>query len=247
MAVIFDLDGVLVDSEPLWQEAETEAFAAIGRRLEPPLLGEARGLRIDQSVAYLLERAPVENVADGRIGADPEPLDAAALADRIVDRMVEMVRARGKALPGVMEALETLTGLGVPLAVASSSPLRLIEAVVARLGLEGCFEALCSAESEALGKPHPGVYLTSAAALGVDPVRCLAVEDSLPGVIAAKAARMRCLAVLEPVQLEDPRFTLADHRVASLALVDAGRWVSLVDGLSERRSPSSRFSRMHGP
>jgi sugar-phosphatase len=106
---------------------------------------------------------------------------------------------------------------GLQLAVASSSPPRLIEASLARLGLRDHFTEIVSAESEPYGKPHPAVFLTTAARLGVAPTECLVFEDSLNGLVAAKAARMICVAVPERV---DPRFAFADLVLPSLEAFD---------------------------
>ena len=92
----------------------------------------------------------------------------------------------------------------------------LIDAVVEKLGLGGQFELTVSAESEALGKPHPAVYLTCAARLGVNPSECVALEDSVNGLVSAKAARMRVIAVPEAAHRDDSRFSLADAVVRSL-------------------------------
>jgi len=135
------------------------------------------------------------------------------LAARIVDRMVARVREVGAPLPGALEAVEAAAAQGLPLAVASSSPRRLIDATLARLGLSERFAAITSAEDDRYGKPHPAVYLRAAEALGVAPPRCLVFEDSLNGVIAAKAARMRCVAVPEEPA---PGFAIADLTLTSL-------------------------------
>ena len=112
-------------------------------------------------------------------------------------------------------------------ALASSSAYRVIRAVVERLGLADAFDLIYSAEEEEYGKPHPGVYLTTAHRLGVAPTRCLAVEDSLNGVLAAKAARMKCVAIPEAEARHDPRFAIADTVLDSLNGFDAVTWKEL--------------------
>jgi len=110
---------------------------------------------------------------------------------------------------------------GLPLGLASSSPARLIDAALAGLGLDrGQFAAVVSAEREAYGKPHPAVYLRAASALGVEPTRCLALEDSLNGALAAKAARMRCIAVPEVFEGCARGFAIADALLPSLERID---------------------------
>ena len=111
--------------------------------------------------------------------------------------------------------MDLARSLGLKVAVASSSSEELIAAALDRLGLRG-LDAVRSAAPETYGKPHPAVLLSTARELGLDPTACVVLEDSLNGVIAAKAARMRCVAVPEADQLEDPRFAIADVRLPSL-------------------------------
>jgi HAD superfamily hydrolase (TIGR01509 family) len=200
-AVIFDMDGVLIDSEPLWRRAEIERFAAVGLHLTEETVRQTMGRRIDEVVAHWYERRPWPDA------------DLPGLAAGIVDRVIDLIESEGKALPGVERAVRLCEELGLRLGVASSSPPRLVDAVLRVLGVEAAFEAVCSAVDEDYGKPHPQVFLSTAARLGVEPERCLVIEDSFNGMIAALAARMRCLVVPER---PDPRFGLAAEVLDSL-------------------------------
>jgi sugar-phosphatase len=200
-AVIFDLDGLLIDSEPLWQEAEQRCFGEVGLHLEVADMLQTKGLRLDQVVELWYSRRPW-----------PDP-DHAALAERIVATVEDLIAVKGQALPGVLDALDACEKEGLALAVASSSWRRIIDAALARLGIADRFSVVCSAETEPYGKPHPGVFLTTARLLDVDPTRCLVVEDSVLGMVAALAARMRCVAVPDD---PGPRFALADEVLGSL-------------------------------
>ncbi|MGE0784321.1 MAG: hexitol phosphatase HxpB [Sandaracinaceae bacterium] len=200
-AAIFDMDGLLIDSEPIWREVEIEVFADRGIALTDAMCRETTGLRIDEVVVHHLARA----------GHGPD--GASAMVDRIVDRMIERVRAEGTPIEGSHEALTLCATLGLALALASSSPRRLIDATLEALGMTARFPVVRSAEHEAYGKPHPAVYLRTAEALGVPPTACVVLEDSINGVIAAKAARMRCIAV---PQEPSPRFAVADAVIDSL-------------------------------
>jgi len=122
-------------------------------------------------------------------------------------------------MPGVTEAIALFSKHGLRLAVALSSPLRLIDVVCERLGL-AVIVVRCSALDKANGKPAPDVYLAALRALGVVPGACLAIEDSAHGVAAAKAAGMRCVAVPDPLRAADPGFGPADLVLASLILLD---------------------------
>jgi sugar-phosphatase len=210
-AVIFDMDGLLIDSEPLWVRAEIEVFGSCGVVLTEGDCAKTKGLRIDDIVAYWLRAAPG---AFGGASAD-------TIAERLVERVVALVTEHGRALRGAEHALEMAREGGRPIALASSSPKRLIDATLARLGLADAFSVVQSAETEELGKPHPAIFLRTAERLGVPAVDCVVLEDSMTGVIAAKAARMRCIAVPFGHPDHDPRFCLADRVVASLAQLGA--------------------------
>ena len=203
-AVVFDMDGLLVDSEPLWVRAEIAIFGEEGLVLEAPSCAKTKGLRIDDVVAYWHARHPWQ----GRSRAEVET--------RIIARVAELVGAEGRALPGVQNAIDVAHEGGFRLALASSSPSVIIRATLDRLGLTGVFSIVVSAETEAVGKPHPGVFLRTAERLGVAPVDCVVLEDSLTGVIAAKAARMACIAVPSDHANHEPRFALADAVLGSL-------------------------------
>jgi sugar-phosphatase len=135
----------------------------------------------------------------------------------VVERVIALVRERGELKPGVEQALSLVQSRGLRTALASSSPSAIIDTVLDRFGLRSAFEIVHSAEGEPYGKPHPGVYLHTAERLGVRPQECLAIEDSPNGVLAAKAAGMRCLAVPEPPLRGHPWFAIADAVVESLA------------------------------
>ena len=214
-AVIFDMDGVLIDSEPFWQESEIEAFGRAGLALTRELCLQTMGLRVDEVVEYWRRRRDFDRTPDG------------ALEDSIIGGVVERILSRGEAKEGAAAALAFFRGRGVRVALASSSAYRLIRAVTERLGLAAEFDCVYSAEEEEYGKPHPGVYLTTARRLGVAPTQCLAIEDSFNGVLAAKAARMRCVAVPEAAQRRDPRFLIADAVLDSLADLNDEVWRGL--------------------
>jgi HAD superfamily hydrolase (TIGR01509 family) len=206
-AVIFDMDGLLIDSEPLWVRAEIEIFGEVGVVLGEEDCAHTKGLRTDDVIAYWHARRPW----DGRSPADVEA--------RLIARVAELVRAEGRALPGVASAVAAAREDGRRLALASSSPLVIIHAALERLGLEGTFDVVQSAQSLPLGKPHPGIFLRTAELLGVAAVDCIVLEDSLTGVIAAKAARMTCIAVPFDHPNHDARFVIADANLGSLTEV----------------------------
>lgn len=206
-AVIFDMDGLLIDSEPLWVRAEIEIFGGVGVALGEEDCAKTKGLRTDDVIAYWFSRRPWTS-------ASPAEVEA-----RLVARVASLVRAEGLALAGVADAIAVARSEGRRLALASSSPRIIIEAALERLGLASTFDVVQSAESLPLGKPHPEIFLHTAKRLGVSAVDCLVLEDSLTGVLAAKAARMTCIAVPFDHPTHDPRFVIADAVVPSLTHV----------------------------
>lgn len=214
-AVIFDLDGVLVDSEPVWRQAEISVFATVGIRLDDDLCRQTTGLRVEEVVDYWHRRWPW-------------PLDTAprqVVADTIVEEVRQAFR-HVEVMPGADAAVSLCAGRGLRLAIASSSPPILIEAAVAHLGMGGLFETWHSGVTEEYGKPHPAVFLAAASKLGVAPAHCLVLEDSLPGVIAAKAARMQCVAVPDRWA---PGFAVADVVLDDLTAFTPAMLGRLVD------------------
>jgi sugar-phosphatase len=203
-AAIFDMDGLLIDSEPLWCQAEQRVFARLGIRLTEAMCAETRGLRSDEVVAYWHHRQPWQG----------ETLKA--VESEIVAEAGRLIQTQGQALAGVMTTLAAFKQHGYRLALASSSPYTLIDTVVAKLGIGDYFEVICSAIEEKFGKPHPAIYLTTARRLGVPPVNCVALEDSIAGVQAAKAAGMRVVAVPAASQFDAPEFGQADLKLRSL-------------------------------
>ncbi|NDJ85811.1 MAG: hexitol phosphatase HxpB [Chloroflexi bacterium] len=212
-AVIWDMDGVLIDSEPLWHEAEMAIFRTVGFAMTREHCLETQGMRVDKVVEYWHARYPWTS-----------PPSLKDVEGALVQAVIDNIQARGEALSGVRDTLAFLAGQGVRMAIASSSPMIMIEAVVSMLAIGGYFEMLYSAEYEPYGKPHPGVYLSTAAKLDVSPSECLVIEDSMRGILAAKAAEMRCLAVPDPALRDDPRLAIADWVLPSLALFDSAFW-----------------------
>lgn len=207
-AAIFDLDGLLIDSEPIWRRTEVEVFASVGLAVTEAMCEATTGLRIDEVARLWYARARWQGPSCEEVAA------------RIVDRMIERVRAEGRAMPGAERAIDACAGAGLRLAVASSSPERLIAATLERLGLAPRFELLVSAEGERFGKPHPAVFVSAMDRLGVGADECVIFEDSLNGVLAAKAARAACVAVPAAHDRGDARFAIADRVLGSLEEVD---------------------------
>jgi HAD superfamily hydrolase (TIGR01509 family) len=182
-ACVFDMDGVLIDTEPVWRQVELDVFARVGVTLTDEQLRDTWGMRIEEVVDHWYQVRPWN-------GIRPH-----AVQREIVREMVEYVRQQGVPMAGALEAIDTARTIGFRIAIASSSSRELIDAVVDRLGIGALVDALCTADDEDRGKPDPGVYLSAAQALDVVPAQCVAIEDSPVGVSAAVAAGMRCIGV----------------------------------------------------
>jgi HAD superfamily hydrolase (TIGR01509 family) len=179
--VVFDLDGVIVDSEPTHERATAEYLAGIGVTLDPALATAMLGRRV---------RDLTDTVA-AQAGVPPE--EAFAGREAVFWRLLEQDPLRP--MPGLRPALARLTAAGLRLAVASSGTRAYVAHVLDRLGVVGAFAAVVSGEEVADGKPDPAVYLLAAERLGADPAACVAVEDAPHGIAAARAAGMRVVAV----------------------------------------------------
>ena len=188
------MDGLLIDTEPVWRTAEKEVFAELGVELTQADLLDTTGVRVDELVAAFLPRRPPSADPPGSDPSRPSPSrpspagpSPAEVAARITNLVVDYVRRAGEPMPGVPEAIALFERSGLRLAIASSSPERLIDAVCARLKLD--IDIRCSALDEPRGKPAPDVYLAAARRLRLTPARCLAVEDSPAGVAGREGRR----------------------------------------------------------
>jgi sugar-phosphatase len=213
--VIFDMDGLLIDSEPLWYDAMQEVFEKQGVRLTKELASQTTGLRTIEVVSYWHRYFDWKDVSQE------------AMTDEIISRVIEKIIATATVMPGTYEILTYFKVKGVKLGLASSSPMRMIKAALQHFQLEAYFDGLASAEWEDYGKPHPAVYLACAKTLGASPLTCLAFEDSINGMIAAKAARMKVVTVPEPHNSTNPKYVLADLQLSSLADFTELHWEQL--------------------
>jgi mannitol-1-/sugar-/sorbitol-6-/2-deoxyglucose-6-phosphatase len=215
-AVILDMDGLLIDTEPVWRAAQSAVFAGIGVALSERDLIDSTGQPVEELIPIWRRRSPD---GDGTSLLTNTGLTDAQVADRITDRVIAHVKAEGQPMQGVTAAIALFERCGLRLAIASSSPLRLIDAVCDRLGLTR-IAVRCSAREEVRGKPAPDVYLTAARRLGVAAAGCLALEDSPNGIASARSAGMRCVAVPDPLLAGDPRYREADLVLGSLTGLD---------------------------
>jgi HAD superfamily hydrolase (TIGR01509 family) len=197
--VVFDLDGVLLDSEHVWDEIREELARERGGRWHERAQRQMMGMSSPEWSRYMHDV----------IGL-PEPPEE--ISAEVVRRLEALYREHLPAMPGAREAVERLAGRW-PLALASSSNREVIELALELLGVAGCFQATVSSEEVARGKPAPDVYLEAVRRLGVGPNEAAAVEDSHNGIRSGKAAGMRVIAI------PNRRFPPGDEALAEADLV----------------------------
>lgn len=203
-AVIFDIDGLLVDSEPLWNEAASETFRLYGVDLTEEQYKTTTGLRTKEFLQWWFSHF---NIGDEEL---------ARAEKKIVQLVLDKIAHKGRIMPGVAYIFDFFRKKQFNIGLATSSPPALIELVTEMAGIKEYITSACSAEDLPLGKPHPQVYLNCAAGLDVPPVQCICFEDSFNGMIAAKAARMKCVTVPHHSQSRDERWGAADLKLSSL-------------------------------
>jgi sugar-phosphatase len=180
--IIFDLDGLLIDSEPVWGIAEDQVLQRYGKRWDAEIARRHIGLRVDEATGIMIREYGLKT-------------DAHHLATEIYDTMMELLAEATVIMPGADKTIQLMHQRGYTLGIASSSAQSYIESVVDRLGWGGYLAVLASGDSVPRGKPAPDVYLLAAERLGVYPQHCLALEDSLNGAKAAQSAGMRTVVI----------------------------------------------------
>lgn len=213
-AVIFDMDGLIIDSEPFWRRAEIKVFNNVDINLTEEDCIKTIGYRIDEVVEFWFKQFPWNNKSKKQV------------EDEIVTEVINEVNKDGKALPGIIETIEELYRKNIPMAIASSSALKIIKVVVKKLELENYFNLLHSAEFEEYGKPHPQVFITTAKKLGFTPEECLVFEDSPSGVIAAIAAKMKVIAIPEEANKNEKRVLAADEVLESIFEFNSNNYIN---------------------
>ena len=209
-----------MDSEPHWRAMEREMFATVGLNLTDEECKVTTGMPILAVVNYWYDRAPWVDA----VGAGRRPED---LADAITEGVHDRIAHFAEPMPGALAVLGFFTERSIPMAIASASPMSLIEVVVDRLGIRHMLTLWHSATLEAHNKPAPDVYLGTARKLGIQPANCLAFEDSGSGLRSAYDAGMRTVAVPASFEFNDPKFGMADVILPSLTLFTADTFDAL--------------------
>lgn len=203
-AVIFDMDGVIIDSEPFWRQADIRTYAKVGLQLNEDMCRLTTGLDSDEAVAFWYHHKPWSNKSMDEV------------KEEIFAHVMEQIADKGAIMPGVLRLIDMFEAKGLKIGLASSSPLKIITQVVNKLAIADRFQILHSSDMERVGKPHPAVYLGAAERLNTKKNNCLTFEDSFNGLLSAKSARMKAVAVLEPFNYDNTRFDFADLKIRSL-------------------------------
>ena len=224
-AVLFDMDGVIIDSEPLWSKAEQQLLARRNLRYSPQLKTVMMGLDSSEAVGFLIKHYDLkESVGD--VVEERNQLIAGLFREllRPMPHALQLVRS--------VHAAEIKTGL------ASSSPKELVDLALGRLNITGLFDLILSGDQVARGKPAPDIYLTAARKLGVSHESCLVIEDAPHGVAAAKAAGMCCLAI--STSASEPELAAADRVVGDFDQVDLALLQDLVQHRIQRSQSTQK-------
>lgn len=208
-AVIYDMDGVIINSEPLWREALIHCFNKVGFDFTQEKCRTTQGMRLIEVVEYWYSDQPWRGKSIEDVETD------------ILTRVTELIMEKGIAMEGVNKSIALFKNKGYKVALASSSATSLINAVLNKLNLSSAFEIINSAENLAYGKPHPEIFIKTADQLGVKPNDCWVIEDSFHGVLAGKAALMKVIAIPDDEAKNDNRFAIADYTLNSLTEIQS--------------------------
>lgn len=202
--VIFDFDGLIVDSEPLWQQAEIETFKTEGLKLTPKDCTQTTGLASFEAVEFWYNKLK-----------SPEK-EKALLTQEVNQKALQLLKDEGQLQPGVKEILKFWKSKKVPIGIASGSSMAHIKTILEKYDLGKYFNLIYSIDFERFGKPHPGIYISACKKLNIDPLFSVSFEDSFNGMLAGKAARMKVVAVLEKKQMKNTQFDFTDLKIESL-------------------------------
>ena len=206
--VLFDMDGVLIDSEGFWQQAEEEVFTSVGAIWDEEIAMQTQGKTTRAVTELWYEMFPWE-------GKTIEEVEQA-----VIDRVEELISNEGQIKEGVLQTLTFLKERGIKIGLATNSPVVLINAALKRLGIRDFFQTIVSVEHVEHGKPAPDVYLKAASNLGSVPSECIVIEDSFTGATAGKNANMIVIAIPDKEQYNQDRFDIADFKLTSMVLLN---------------------------
>lgn len=203
-AVIFDMDGVLIDSEPLWRTAMVKGFKQFGMTITEEECKTTMGRRINEVVNYWVNIHSVN------------PLKSPEIEKTIIEVLLNLIEKEGEAIAGVLDLLNFCKNKHLKIGLATSSSELLMQTVLNKLQIKNHFNSVVSAQNLKYGKPNPEVFLICAENLGVNPSECIVIEDSINGAIAAKAAQMHLIVVPDANSLNPEKFSIADYNLDNM-------------------------------
>lgn len=207
-AVIFDMDGLLIDSEPFWKQAEKMVFSSVGVELSDTLCATTAAMTTSEVTEFWYRLFPWKH----------KTLEV--VENEVVDCVDELIKQDGQPMPGVRELLEYFHEQQYRIGLSTNSPFRLIASVMEKLDIGHYFHSISSSEHVESGKPDPAVYLSTLTKLQVDASKCIAFEDSVSGVLAAKSAGIKAVVVPPRHDFDNPKYEVADIKLRSLSEFD---------------------------
>lgn len=206
-AVIFDMDGVIIDSEPLWRRAMVKGFNHFNMPVSEEDCRKTMGRRINEVVDLWVKYHSVTKFTSIEIET------------AIMDFLFELIETEGKPINGILEIFAFCKEKNLKVGLATSSSEKLMDKVLNKLQLNNYFDSAVSAEHLKYGKPHPEVFLICADNIGVHPFNCIVIEDSINGAVAAKAAQMQLVVVPDKETKHPEKFAFADHTLNNMTEV----------------------------
>lgn len=203
-AAVFDMDGTLINSEPIWQKVIIGKMREWGAEVSDDAYLATVGL--DTPSLCVKFRAQYEITS----------LSAEAMLDEIHKTVITTISAEGQWMPGAQEAVKLAKSLNIPVGLATASDQEILDAMAEHFGFGEMFATLCCADEVPISKPNPGLYLLACERLGVRPQDAIAFEDSINGLLAAKSAQMTCIAIPDLLSPDDKRYGIADRVLNSL-------------------------------
>lgn len=200
-AIIFDMDGVIIDTEKIWKQAEKEVFSSFGVKVTDTHSKVTESMTTSQVTRFWYEKYPWKDTSLKEV------------EQMVVSRVTELIESEECLIDGVKEFIEKLRAENYKIGLATNSPYKVIPTVLGRLEITHLFDTISSAEFEEKGKPDPAIYYTTAKKLGVQPKDCLVIEDSYSGMLAAKRAGMTVAGFTNGN--EKIEFEIADYKIDS--------------------------------
>ena len=203
-AVIFDMDGVIIDSEPLWRRAMVKGFNHFSMPVSEEDCRKTMGRRINEVVDLWVKHHSVTKFT------------ALEIENTIMNNLFELIENEGKPIEGILEIFKFCRDKKLKIGLATSSSEKLMNVVLNKLQIAHIFDSAVSAQHLKYGKPNPEVFLLCANNIGIDPFNCLVIEDSYNGVISGLAARMKVVCIPEKTHFPNPKLALADFQFDSM-------------------------------